>query len=376
MNELFETNIRESTHKPPLKKISKNEQLNQSVFNSLTAQIAVLNAEGVIQTVNESWELFEKEYSFTALPAIDCVGMNYIEICKSPGGRFSKESFEAASGIHEVLKGALPFFTLEYSCVLCSIHRWFLMSVTLLHDSQGAIVSHTDITEMKAMRKMKDEFVNVVSHELKTPLTSLKGIVHILQLSFLKKIRGEGARLLKTMDAQLDKLARIIGDLLDIYTIPGHQLQLSSEEFDFKNLITETVENIRNISPLHFLSVNRNESIVYRGDRSKLEQVITNLLTNAVKYSPQSNQVLINSIIKDNSILVSVRDFGIGVDEENFTMIFERFYRINNGPGVGGLGLGLHISAEIIKAHKGNLWVESHAGEGSTFYFSLPLDKE
>src|SRR5664279_5433568 len=108
----------------------------------------------------------------------------------------------------------------------------------------GAVVSHTDITERKAIEQMKDEFISIASHELKTPLTSLKGIVHILQLSFLKKMKGEGAKLLSTMDIQLDKLTKIIGDLLNVNTLPGKGLPLNYEEFEFSSLVQETVENV------------------------------------------------------------------------------------------------------------------------------------
>lgn len=135
----------------------------------------------------------------------------------------------------------------------------------------------------------------------------------------------------------------------------------------------ETVENVANISPLHFLIIKENERFLYNGDRLRLEQVITNLLTNAVKYSPQSNRVNINSIVRNNDILFSVQDFGVGLTKENSKKIFERFYRVNNDYMFTGSGLGLYISSEIIKAHDGNMWVESEMDKGATFYFSLPF---
>jgi signal transduction histidine kinase len=168
----------------------------------------------------------------------------------------------------------------------------------------------------------------------------------------------------------------MIGDLVVVNTMPGKRIRLSVERFDFKNLVSETVENVKNISQLHFLSIKENESVFINGDRFRLEQVITNLLTNAVKYSPQSNQVIVNSIVKDNQVLFSVQDFGIGIDKENATKVFERFYRVKTNSTFGGFGLGLYISAEIIKAHKGKIWVESEGGNGSVFYFSLPLGKD
>lgn len=374
MKELTLNPVREIHTKPRNGKISKSETVKNTTPNSFTPEIAVLSSTGIVQTVNDSWKLFEEEISPTGPTGLDYIGMNYPEICKNINGRFSEHSSIASHGILSVLNGSATSFELDYPCYIPSKKRWYHMSVIPLPDLTGAVVSHTDITEWKVMEKMKDDFINVASHELKTPITSLKGIVHILKLSFLKKVKGEGERLLSTMDSQLNKLTRIIGDLLDIYTIPGQEMILREEKFDFSELVLATVENVRNISPLHFISIKENEKIIFTGDRFRLEQVMTNLLTNAVKYSPQSNQVIISSLIKDKDILLSVQDFGIGVATEDLNNIFERFYRVNNGARFDGLGLGLFISSEIIKAHMGKLWVESDPGKGSTFHFSLPFN--
>ena len=356
-------------------KISRSEQLKDAILNSLSAQIAVINSEGVIQTVNESWINFGEENSLSDPSGKRCIGMNYLEVCQKSDGPFSEDTPEVLKGILSVLDGTLPYFTCEYPCHSPLKQRWFLMKVNPLHDLQGAVISHTDISERKEMEQMKDEFINIASHELKTPITSLKGIVHILQLSFGKKMKGEVGKLLSTMDIQLNKLTRIIGDLLVVNIVPGKKIYLNKEKFNFKSLVKETVQNVKNISPLHFLTIKENESIYYCGDRFRLEQVITNLLINAVKYSPQSNQVFISSVEKDDAILFSVQDFGIGIVREDISRIFEKFYRANTGFAFGGFGLGLFISQEIVKAHDGNLWIESEPGKGSTFYFSLPLNK-
>ncbi|MEO6289221.1 MAG: PAS domain-containing sensor histidine kinase [Ginsengibacter sp.] len=353
---------------------SRSEELKDAILNSLPAQIAVLNCDGIIQTVNESWRQFDKENTPSGLVRPDIIGTNYLEIFRTSDGPFSEEASDARNGILAVLKGDITSFSMEYHCHAPSVQRWFLMRAYMLPGSLGVVISHTDITERKEMEQMKDEFISIASHELKTPITSLKGIVHILQLSFLKQLKGEGAKLLKTMDIQLNKLTKIIADLLIVNSIPGQKMLLSKEKFDFKNLVYETVQNVSNISQLHFLSVKENDSIFFTGDRFRLEQVITNLLTNAVKYSPQSNQVLINSVVKENKILFSVRDFGIGIDKANVSKIFDRFYRVKTKKAFGGFGLGLYISAEIIKAHDGKIWVESE-GNGSVFHFSLPLTR-
>ncbi len=355
-------------------KTSKSEQLKDAILNSLSAQIAVINAGGEIQTVNEAWIEFAKDNSQPGTTDLGFIGVNYLAVCQKANGPYSDEASAAFKGINAVLQGEIASFTLEYPCHSPAKKRWFLMKVNPLPDFEGAVVSHTDISERKSIDEMKDEFISIASHELKTPITSLKGIVHILQLSFEKKMKGEVGKLLRTMDIQLNKLNKIVSDVLVVNTMPGKEMHLINEKFNFKGLVKETVQNVRNISPLHFLSVNENDSVYYFGDRFRLEQVITNLLTNAVKYSPQSNQVFINSIVKDGSILFSVQDFGMGIAKENITRIFEKFYRAKTSSPLGGLGLGLFISCEIVKAHGGKLWMDSEAGKGSTFYFSLPLN--
>ena len=375
MNTFTEAGKFETDHSKRHPDILKSERLKDAILNSLSAQIAVIDAEGFIQTVNESWINFAKENSIAAGYPEDFAGVNYLEICANASGLFSDEAPKALKGIRAVMKGTTDSFFLEYPCHSPTEARWFFMKVTPLPDLEGVVISHTDITERKAIEQIKDDFVSVASHELKTPITSLKGIVHILQLSFGTKMKGEVGKLLSTMDIQLNKLTKIIGDLLVVNAMPGKKLSLSTERFNFKSLVKETVQNVKNISPLHFLSIKENESVYYKGDRFRLEQVITNLLTNAVKYSPQSNQVVINSIVQDERILFSVQDFGIGIAKENVDRIFDKFYRAKTDFALGGIGLGLFISSEIVKAHAGSVWVESELGRGSTFYFSLPLDK-
>ena len=376
MKELNATSIPEIRRLKNYKQTLKSEQLKNAILNSLSAQIAVLSSDGTIETVNESWKLFEIENSSPELRKLDFVGMNYLKICKESPGRFSQEAMKAFRGILSVLKGSTSSFTLEYPCNSPAKKRWFLLSVTGLPGAHGAVVSHTDITDRKEVEQMKEDFISIASHELKTPLTSLKALIHIFHLSFLKQMKGDGAKLLNIMDAQLDKLTKVIKDVLDVSTMQGGALPLIYEEFDFSALVQETVKNIPDTPQLHFLLIQENESIIYRGDRLRLQKVIANILTNAVKYSPEANQVLINSVISDDNILLSVQDFGIGVDRENLTRIFERFYPSNGGLKFGGLGLGLYISKEIIKAHKGKLWVESQEGKGSIFYFLLPINKK
>ncbi len=260
-----------------------------------------------------------------------------------------------------------------------NIYRWHLGRATPYANKYNEIKwfgTNTDIEEHKYGEQKKDEFISIASHELKTPITSLKGIVFILKEILEKYGVSEAAKLLTTMDNQLIKLTKLITDLLDVNNIEGNQLRLNREDFEFSELVKETVDSVQHISPGHSLIIESDEKLIYNGDKLRLEQVITNLLTNAVKYSPGSNKVIIRYEITDENIVMSVHDFGIGIEREDLSKLFDRFYRVHNSLRFGGLGLGLYISANIIKAHNGSFWIESEPGKGSVFYFLLPRNED
>jgi signal transduction histidine kinase len=146
------------------------------------------------------------------------------------------------------------------------------------------------------------------------------------------------------------------------------------ESFNFGELVDEAVESIRLMPLQHLIVLENNAYVDYVGDYYRLEQVLNNLISNAVKYSSRGSQILVTSALKDDSIIVSIRDFGIGIAKENIDRLFDRYFRVeNNSMLYDGLGLGLFISSEIIKRHGGRIWTESELGKGSTFYFQLPV---
>ncbi len=348
-------------------------QLMDSVLDSLSAQIAVVNTNGIFQKVNRAWYIFNKKATLPGYSQQDFTGISYLEICAGAHSPYGGDTTTVLAGVRSVLSGKNEAFRLEFSTGILNTKKYFLAEVISL-GSFAALIIHTDITERKADEKWREQFFAIASHELKMPITSLKGIAHIFKISFEKQINREGAKLLAAMDIQLNKLTKIIDDVLLVNTRPDRDIILHKEFFSFSKLVRQTVQNVRNISPLHFLTIEENERINYTGDKFRLEQVITNLLINSVKYSPQANHVIISTVIKNNCILFSVRDFGIGIEKENFQKIFERFYRVDNQDRFTGAGLGLYICSKIIEAHQGNLWVESEKGSGSIFYFTLPLE--
>lgn len=255
-----------------------------------------------------------------------------------------------------------------------------LASVSVVKDRTGTVIGfvsiNRDIKERKQAEARKDEFVSMVSHELKTPVTSIKGFTQVLQRRMQKQGNDESLRYLGIMDKQLNKLDRLINDLLDISKMQAGKLTYQEECFDLNALVQETVENLQHTSHTHQLHVEIEitATVQVRGNRDRLEQVLINLLSNAVKYSPGTDRVIIRLTTDRENAIVSVQDFGIGIAETDYAKIFERFYQAPDleGQTYPGLGIGLYISQEIVQRHGGRLWLESKKGEGTTFFMSLP----
>jgi PAS domain S-box-containing protein len=266
----------------------------------------------------------------------------------------------ASSGqYHWMLDNALPIYDLTF--------RGYIGTMTDIHEQEKARLAAQEL-----MTK-KDEFISIASHELKTPLTSIKAFNQLMQrVTDPATIRSFT---LKTGD-HIIRLEKLINDLLDVNKINAGKIQYNIEPFPFKSMLLESVEAARLASPNYEFVLENEVDISYNGDRFRLEQVINNFLTNAVKYSPIEKKIIVKSQVVQDNIIVSVRDFGIGIARENLDKLFDRYYRVDNtAMRFEGLGLGLFISSEILKRHSGSFWIESDLGKGSTFYFRLPLPK-
>ncbi|WP_219550246.1 PAS domain S-box protein [Gramella sp. MT6] len=224
---------------------------------------------------------------------------------------------------------------------------------------------------VRSLSEKKDEFIALASHELKTPLTTIKGYLQILE----KKIEEPKSRLFltKTLD-QANRLNTLIDDLLNMSRIESGKLEFNYEKFDIRELLEEMTETFNYSESSHQLITDLGEkSVMINADRQRIEQVINNLLSNAVKYSPLADKVFLSLRIKKGIATVIVKDEGLGLSREQQQMVFTRFYRAESTKGINGLGLGLYLTKQIMDGHKGELGVKSEEGKGSEFYFSLPL---
>ena len=235
-----------------------------------------------------------------------------------------------------------------------------------------------DITEHKQLEQQKDDFLGIASHELKTPVTTIKAYNQLLETMLLEKGDVKEATLVNKMGSQVNRLTTLIGDLLDVTKINSGQLQLNNNIINFNDLVKDILDDIQNTTPKIIIEQNLLAVGNVYADKERIVQVITNLVTNAIKYSPNSNKIIIHTSLKEDEIIFCVEDFGVGISEENLLKVFEQFYRVrgNMQHTFSGLGLGLYISAEIIKRIGGKIWAKSIEGEGATFCFALPVYKE
>ena len=234
------------------------------------------------------------------------------------------------------------------------------------------IGTNTNIELQKASEKKKDEFLSIASHELKTPLTSIKAFNQLIartkDISKVQHFSGKSAE-------HIDKLEWLINDLLDVTKINAGKMVYNMQPLNFRKLVLGAIDTIQQTSSTHRIVLKGNEEIEFVGDYLRLEQVLQNFLSNAVKYSPKADQVVVEYKTEMGNIVVSVQDFGIGIARKDFSRLFDRYYRVDNSSmRFEGLGLGLYISSEILKRHQGSFWIESEEHKGSTFYFRLPLD--
>lgn len=244
--------------------------------------------------------------------------------------------------------------------------------------TQLILLAIEDITELKEQEKQKDEFISLVSHELKNPLTSIKAFTQVLQKKLIKIEDKSITQILASIESQTSKLADLISDLLSEAKTRARGFSYHDEEFDSNSLVEEIIENnMRRADGYTIIQKNKVRKEIF-ADRKRIGQVLDNLISNAIKYSPKIKKIIISVSANKDTIKFSVQDFGIGISKENLTKVFDPFFRETDmqQETFPSIGLGLYITAEIVKHYEGKLWVKSTADKGSTFYFTLPLKKE
>ncbi|MBI4049928.1 MAG: GAF domain-containing sensor histidine kinase [Candidatus Doudnabacteria bacterium] len=246
--------------------------------------------------------------------------------------------------------------------------RKFLM---IGQDISGRKISERQIQKLL---RQKDEFLGVASHELRTPITTIKGFAQLLQKRSLSGDKQMNYYATK-INTQTDKLARLVEELLDVSKIEAGKLALKRQKIKLNDLLQEISEGLQLSTTQHEFILNGKVRGFVPGDPDRLSQVFTNILANAIKYSPNGGQIIVRLRQKRGVARISIQDFGVGIPKRHQRQIFNRFFQGRNVSAFPGLGLGLYISREIVRRHGGDIWFESEQGQGTTFHVELPRRK-
>lgn len=340
-------------------KVNGRDEL--AFFRALVAgapdPILVTKADVTIIYANESWERL--------------TGYTLAEVCgKNP--RLLQSGKTPASVYQNMwhdLRNGKPFVT-ELVIDKAKNGREFSLHATIFPVKQRGVVTHyvqmfQDITERKRLEELKEQFLSVVAHELKTPITSAKLHAQLL----LHGAPEENRKPAEVINFQLDRLTGLVNDILDTTRIENGKLAINAQQTDVRDLVHETVARIQMALCRHTIRVKAVNNCQANCDPARIEQVLVNLLTNAAKHSPQGSTITVKIKQTDTVVTVSVRDTGEGIPKDKQPYIFDKFYQVKEGQG---FGIGLYIAKQIIDRHNGKIRVRSKPGKGSTFSFSLP----
>jgi len=257
---------------------------------------------------------------------------------------------------------------------------WISLSVRPTHDKEGRVVASrsvvVDITERKKLDQLKDEFIGLVSHELRSPLTVITGAVNTALTEGERLSPEETRQLLQDAAMEAEVLSHLLGNLLDLHRIQANRLSLHAEAISVRKVIRNTVEEMKHQSSAHQFTLDLPKKLpAVSADELRLERILYNLLDNAVKFSPQGGEIRVSIRQQEEHLVIGVSDQGVGISPADQTKLFEPFQRLEDSrpEGVAGIGLGLLVCRRLVEAHGGRIWVESEPGHGSTFFFTIPL---
>jgi len=281
--------------------------------------------------------------------------------------------------MHEALwKKELPSFSLEACLIKKDKSQIWVLVNTIRFRDKGETLGYTalqDITERKQLDKHKDEFIATISHELKTPLTSIKSYAQMLSRYFDKLEDPKPKEMLLRMDSKVNSLTALIKDLVMASKIDSGKLTPRSEEYRIDELVSEIVNEFKTTVTTRRILLKRTESLKTKGDKFKIGQVVENLITNAIKFSADDTEIHVFLEKRNKEAVVCIQDHGRGIEKESLDHIFARFYKVKEAESnvESGMGLGLYICKGIVSNQQGRLWVNSEVGKGSVFCFSLPI---
>lgn len=346
-----------------MEKIRENEQRLSGILTQMGSGVLLIGENRKINLANRATE------QLLDVRANQIIGKPHIEVGKSIGlSRLIEKCFETGEAIREEVYLYYPGERILDAHLAPNMdeHNKVIGVITVLHD----------ITEIRRLERMRSEFVANVSHELRTPITAVKGFAETLLDGALKDEKT-ATSFLKIIYDESDRLHRLINDILDLSKMEQRNLPLAVEKLDLVRLVKETAEMLKILmkeKSLTFHEPTGEDEVYMEGDRHRIQQIIVNLMTNAIHYTPEGGHIRIDAANAGDNVLLKVSDTGIGISEKELPRIFERFYRVDRARSrhSGGTGLGLSIVKHLVEMHHGSISVESKSGVGTTFAITFP----
>ena len=393
--------------------ISANKKnFTKAVLASIPVHIAVLDEQGTIVTVNKAWQEFAgKNGGKKAL--MKGIGINYLQVCQDSVADGDQSAEQALVGIRSVLNGTQNSFSLEYPCHSPNEKRWFSMSVRpLAHHKPGAVVVHSDITArivaerqirsytdqleqmvaertkeltagraevIKALEKeqelseLKSRFVSMASHEFRTPLTTILASADLINTYIKENKIDKCQRHIERIKSSVGSLTDILNDFLSLEKLESGKIHFNPIPGKVPVFVEEVLEQINLLMPIH-QSIHFNHSGQETAilDWSMVKNILFNLLSNAIKYSPNGEDIYLQTTNRQNVLTIRVKDAGIGIPENEQAQLFGRFFRASNATNIQGTGLGLTIIKHYLDLMQGQISFASRPNEGSTFEIKIP----
>ncbi len=336
----------------------------QTLAENIEHHVWIQNKNMIPVYLNSKWK------DYTGLSGIDQTGANWRQVFNPDDLEKAELEWRDLMHNHRFYEGEVRIRNHE------GIYRWFLVRAVPVFDEKGELIefigTNTDIHEQKVLEHLKDEFLNIASHELKTPLTIVKGYAQLIHNNQLVQDNEELIGYSKHLNLAIDKMNRLITDLLELSRIEtGNFEQYSFENIEMSTFIQELCGKYLQLYPGFVIQFLGHDDIIINGNPLRMEQVMDNLVSNAVKYSGV-NSIEIRLEAVNDHCLVHVIDKGIGIPFDKHNAVFDRFYRIISHSKSSGLGIGLYITREIIKNHGGEIWVENDYNAGAHFIFKIP----
>jgi signal transduction histidine kinase len=355
--------------KTAVERLSINESKLRAIITEAPVAIGVVrSASLIIDTVNDNFlNLWHKTN--------DIVGKPLAQLLITP------KELENLLILQEVFNTGISYTAREVTSEISNLEestpRYYDVTYHPLFDqldkTEQVLILAIDVTKQRELSSQKDDFISIASHELKTPITSLRASLQLLDR--IKDVPGSPLipKLIEQANRSIAKMSTLVDDLLNVGRLNEGQLGLSKSTFKLSDLIKSCCDHVR-VAGNHALIFEGDEDLAVFADLNRIDQVILNFVNNAVKYAPNSRNIVLKVESESDVVKVSVIDHGPGIDADQLAHLFGRYYRADyDGIQYSGLGLGLYICAEIIRKHDGEIGVESILGEGSTFWFKLPV---